>query len=39
MALEILYEWRLGQRLGAFRDWLAQGAPSDDSSERASKEW
>lgn len=39
MALEILYEWRLGQRLGAFRDWLAQGAPSDDSSARASKEW
>lgn len=30
MALSIFEEWRLAQTAGFFRDWLAQGAPSDD---------
>ncbi len=37
MALSIFEEWRLALGAGgggsAFRDWLAQGAPSDDASE------
>jgi hypothetical protein len=34
MALSIFEEWRLalGAGGGSFRDWLAQGAPSDDAS-------
>ena len=34
MALSIFEEWRLALRAGGegFRDWLAQGAPSDDAS-------
>ena len=32
MALSILEEWRLATDAGSFRDWLAQGAPSDDAS-------
>ena len=31
MAQEVLLEWRLAQRPGAFRRWLARGAPSDDT--------
>jgi hypothetical protein len=30
MALEVLAEWRLAQSSTVFRDWLMQGAPSDD---------
>ena len=32
MALSIFEEWRLALGAGSFRDWLAQGAPSDDAS-------
>jgi hypothetical protein len=34
MALSIFEEWRLAQDAGggAFREWLEQGAPSDDRS-------
>jgi len=32
MALSIFEEWRLALAAGSFRDWLAQGAPSDDAS-------
>jgi len=35
MAQEVLLEWRLARRPGAFRRWLARGAPSDDA--RASR--
>jgi len=31
MALSIFEEWRLSQQADSFRDWLAQGAPSDDA--------
>ncbi|HTI55968.1 MAG TPA: type III secretion fhipep protein [Verrucomicrobiae bacterium] len=31
MAQEVLLEWRLARRPGAFRRWLARGAPSDDA--------
>ena len=30
MALAILEEWRCAAAVDGFRDWLAQGAPSDD---------
>jgi hypothetical protein len=30
MAAALLSEWRLALQSGAFRDWLADGAPSDD---------
>jgi hypothetical protein len=30
MAAQLLAEWRLAFSDGAFRNWLAQGAPSDD---------
>lgn len=30
MAASLLDEWRLALASGAFRDWLAAGAPSDD---------
>jgi hypothetical protein len=30
MALEILAEWRLAETSETFRQWLEQGAPSDD---------
>lgn len=33
MALEVLAEWRLAERPGAFRSWLMQGAPSDDAQQ------
>jgi hypothetical protein len=32
MALSIFEEWRMAVDPGAFRDWLTQGAPSDDAS-------
>jgi len=32
MALDILSDWRLAQRSVAFRSWLEQGAPSDDTA-------
>jgi hypothetical protein len=31
MALSIFDEWRLARSGTAFKDWLAQGAPSDDA--------
>ncbi len=31
MALDVLAEWQMAQRSPAFRGWLEQGAPSDDS--------
>ena len=31
MALSIFEEWRLAHDADSFRDWLAQGAPSDDA--------
>ncbi len=33
MARAVFEEWRLAHSLGAFRDWLAQGAPSDDAGK------
>jgi hypothetical protein len=30
MALEVLAEWQLAQRLPEFSNWLQRGAPSDD---------
>jgi hypothetical protein len=33
MALDVLAEWRLAQTSGGFRDWLEQGAPSDDAEQ------
>jgi len=33
MALSIFEEWRLAHDADSFRDWLAQGAPSDDARE------
>jgi hypothetical protein len=32
MALSIFEEWRLAHDAESFRDWLTQGAPSDDAS-------
>jgi hypothetical protein len=32
MALSIFEEWRLAQDASEFREWLEQGAPSDDRS-------
>ena len=32
MALSIYEEWRLAHDAEPFRDWLAEGAPSDDTS-------
>jgi hypothetical protein len=31
MALDVLSDWHLAQRSSVFRDWLEQGAPSDDA--------
>jgi hypothetical protein len=31
MALDVLAEWRLAQTSGVFRNWLEQGARSDDA--------
>ena len=31
MALELLADWRLAERPGAFQRWLERGAPSDDA--------
>jgi hypothetical protein len=31
MAQDVLAEWRLAEASLAFRDWLDQGAPSDDA--------
>jgi hypothetical protein len=33
MALELLAEWRLAARPGAFQSWLIKGAPSDDAQQ------
>jgi hypothetical protein len=33
MALDIANEWRLAAQSPAFRDWLARGAPSDDTRD------
>lgn len=35
MALEILAEWRLAAAPGPFREWLREGAPSDDADKSA----
>jgi hypothetical protein len=32
VAVDVLLEWRLAARNGAFSDWLARGAPSDDAT-------
>jgi hypothetical protein len=32
MALDVLSDWRLAQSSAAFRNWLEQGAPSDDAA-------
>ena len=32
MALSIYEEWRLSHDAASFRNWLAEGAPSDDAS-------
>ena len=32
MALDVLSDWRLAQTSLVFRNWLEQGAPSDDAS-------
>jgi hypothetical protein len=32
MALSIFEEWRLSHDAESFRNWLAEGAPSDDAS-------
>jgi hypothetical protein len=31
MAQEVFAEWRLADASGSFREWLDQGAPSDDA--------
>ncbi|HWC75391.1 MAG TPA: hypothetical protein VG454_15765 [Gemmatimonadales bacterium] len=36
MALSIFDEWRLALEADSFRDWLAQGAPSDDAAREDS---
>jgi hypothetical protein len=33
MAQDVLAEWRLAERSPSFREWLAQGAPSDDTEQ------
>jgi hypothetical protein len=37
MALDVLADWRLAQRSAVFRNWLDQGAPSDDAEGVTSK--
>jgi hypothetical protein len=37
MARAVFEEWRLAHTLGAFRVWLARGAPSDDASDQRSR--
>ncbi len=32
MALSIAEEWKLAEQVDEFRDWLAEGAPSDDAA-------
>jgi hypothetical protein len=32
MAVEVLHEWQLARSLGAFDQWLARGAPSEDQA-------
>jgi hypothetical protein len=34
MALEVWADWQLAERSDAFRQWLEQGAPSDDGMNR-----
>ena len=33
MARAVFDEWRLAQTMGEFRNWLQQGAPSDDGNQ------
>lgn len=35
MARAVFEEWRLAHSLGAFREWLERGAPSDDAGKPA----
>ena len=35
MARAVFEEWRLAHTLGEFRQWLEQGAPSDDAKDRS----
>ena len=37
MARAVFEEWRLAHRLGEFRLWLEQGAPSDDVNDRSAR--
>ena len=37
MARAVFDEWRLAHTLGEFRLWLEQGAPSDDTTDGASR--
>jgi hypothetical protein len=36
MARAVFDEWRLAHSLGAFREWLERGAPSDDANDAKS---
>lgn len=33
MALQVLEDWRLAQQITEFKNWLEQGAPSEDKHE------
>jgi hypothetical protein len=37
MARAVFEEWRLAHRLGQFRLWLEEGAPSDDARDRSAR--
>ena len=37
MARTVFEEWRLAHTLGGFRQWLEQGAPSDDATDRSAR--
>lgn len=37
MARAVLEEWRLAHSMGAFKDWLDHGAPSDDADREEPK--
>jgi hypothetical protein len=36
MARAVFDEWQLAHRMGSFRQWLEEGAPSDDAERRTS---
>lgn len=37
MARAVFEEWRLAHTLGQFREWLEEGAPSDDATDRSAR--